>query len=105
MGISAKYGVMIATLPVKLECGLFNGNAINNPVWKKELSYGGRVELGTMKGARVTAKVYDYRRNEEMHLLFYGADFRYESNRWSYYSHFKHVSPIKKTETNASVFL
>jgi hypothetical protein len=82
LGLLAKYEFNLGAVPTKLEAGLFNGNAINDPVWKKKKSFGARVELGSMKGARVTAKMYDYPRDETRDFLFYGADFRYEAERW-----------------------
>jgi hypothetical protein len=82
LGVTAKYNFRLGTLPTKLEFGLFNGNAINDPVWKSNLAYGGRFELGSMKGARVTGKVYNYPNSDTMHFLFYGADFRYEGENW-----------------------
>lgn len=82
LGVSAKYNFHLGALPAKLELGLFNGNTINNPVWKEEMAYGGRVELGRMQGARVTAKMYNYPNSDSTHFLFYGADFRYEKERW-----------------------
>ena len=82
LGLLAKYEFNLGVVPTKLEAGLFNGNAINDPVWKKKKSFGARVELGGMKGARVTAKMYNYPRDENRNFLFYGADFRYEAERW-----------------------
>lgn len=80
MGFLAKYDFRIGELPTKLEFGMFNGNTINNPVWKKEMSYGGRIELGNMKGFRMTAKIYDYPNDEDTHFLFYGTDLRYSND-------------------------
>lgn len=82
IGLSAKYNFSLGAMPAKLELGVFNGNTINNPVWKKKMSYGGRIELGSMKGFRVTAKMYDYPNDETTHFLFYGTDLRYAANRW-----------------------
>ena len=82
LGLLAKYEFNLGVVPTKLEAGLFNGNVINDPVWKKKKSFGARVELGSMKGARVTAKMYNYPRDESRNFLFYGADFRYEAERW-----------------------
>jgi len=82
LGVIGKYGFEIGSLPVKLEAGLFNGNTINNPVWKSELAYAGRVELGSMKGLRFSAKIYNYPNNDSTHFVFYGADLRYEINNW-----------------------
>jgi len=82
LGLLAKYAFDMGMIPASVEAGIFNGNAINDPVWKKKKSFGARVELGSMKGARVTAKLYDYPRDENQHFLFYGADFRYQADRW-----------------------
>lgn len=82
LGFLAKYDFRVGVVPAKLEFGVFNGNAINDPVWKKNLSYGGRIELGGMKGVRMTAKMYDYPYNETTHFLFYGTDLRYERKNW-----------------------
>ncbi|MDD4778635.1 MAG: hypothetical protein PHV53_10150 [Fermentimonas sp.] len=82
LGINAKYKFNLGTVPAGLEFGLYNGNAINDPVWKRNMSIGGRIELGTMDGLRFTAKVYDYPNNDSTHFLFYGADLRYEINNF-----------------------
>ena len=82
LGINAKYRFGIGDMPVQLEAGAYNGNAINDPVWKNSLSYGGRLQLGSMEGLRFTAKIYDYKNSEERHHLFYGADLRYEVDRF-----------------------
>lgn len=82
LGVNGKYGFDIGVVPVKIEAGLYNGNTINDPVWKKNLSYGGRVELGTMKGLRFTAKMYNYLYDDSTHFVFYGADLRYEKENW-----------------------
>lgn len=82
LGFLAKYDFYLATIPTKVEFGVFNGNTINDPVWKKNMSYGGRIELGSMQGFRMTAKIYDYPNDETTHFLFYGADLRYEQKRW-----------------------
>ncbi|MBF6629255.1 MAG: hypothetical protein ITG04_12250 [Proteiniphilum sp.] len=98
LGILAKYEFNMGMIPTKLEAGLFNGNAINDPVWKKKKSFGARVELGSMEGARVTAKLYDYPRNENQHFLFYGADFRYQADRW------KVETEIMKRESQTELY-
>ncbi len=82
LGFLAKYDFLLGTIPTKLEFGVFNGNTINNPVWKKNMSYGGRIELGRMQGFRMTAKIYDYPNNKTTHYLFYGADLRYAQKNW-----------------------
>ncbi|WP_286850382.1 MULTISPECIES: hypothetical protein [unclassified Proteiniphilum] len=82
LGVMAKYNLLLGTVPAKLEFGMFNGNTINNPVWKEDMAYGGRVELGKMQGARVTAKIYNYPKSDSTHFVFYGADFRYKGDRW-----------------------
>lgn len=82
LGFLAKYDFLLGTIPTKLEFGVFNGNTINNPVWKKNMSYGGRIELGRMQGFRMTTKIYDYPNDETTHYLFYGADLRYEQKNW-----------------------
>ncbi len=78
LGINAKYKFILGTIPTNLEFGVFNGNAINDPVWKKNMSMGGRIILGSMDGLRLSAKVYDYPKNDSTHFLFYGADLRYK---------------------------
>lgn len=82
LGMVAKYNFLLGAIPSKIEFGIFNGNGINDPVWKKDMSYGGRIELGNMKGLRMTTKIYDYPNDEEIHFLFYGADLRYEQDNW-----------------------
>ncbi len=96
IGINTKYNFMMGTVPTKLEFGLYNGNAINDPVWKKNMSVGGRLELGTMEGLRFTAKIYDYPNSDIMHYLFYGADLRYKNDN------FKVEAEIMKKESKTS---
>lgn len=82
LGLLIKYNFLFGVMPAKVEFGVFNGNTINDPVWKENMSYGGRIELGSMEGFRMTAKVYDYPNDETTHFLFYGADLRYEQDNW-----------------------
>ena len=82
LGINAKYNFKMGAVPTKLEFGVYNGNAINDPVWKKNLSYGGRVELGNMEGLRFTTKFFNYLQSDTTHFFVYGADLRYEINRF-----------------------
>lgn len=93
LGVNAKYNFNMGAVPTKLEFGVYNGNAINDPVWKRNLSYGGRVELGSMKGLRFTAKFYDYLKNDSTHFFVYGTDLRYEINN------FKIETEIMKKES------
>jgi hypothetical protein len=97
IGFLAKYNFLLGVVPAKLEFGMFNGNTINNPVWKKTKSYGGRIELGSMQGFRMTAKIYDYPNNETTRFLFYGADLRYEKENW------KVETEIMKRESKAGI--
>lgn len=98
LGVNAKYKFKMGAVPVNLEFGLFNGNAINDPVWKKNMSTGGRIELGNMEGLRFTAKVYDYPNNDSTHYLFYGADLRYEKNN------FKVETEIMKRDSKTELY-
>ena len=82
LGLNAKYKFNMGVVPTNLEFGVYNGNAINDPVWKNNMSMGGRIELGSMDGLRFTAKIYDYPNNDSTHFLFYGADLRYEINNF-----------------------
>jgi hypothetical protein len=96
--VMAKYKFLVGSLPVNLEGGLFNGNAINDPVWKNKLSYGGRIELGSMQGARVTAKMYNYPKDETKQFFIYGADFRYATSKW------KVETEMMKRESKSEAF-
>ena len=98
LGVMAKYNFRMGNLPVNLEGGLFNGNAINDPVWKNKLSYGARLELGGMKGARVTAKMYNYPMDETKQFFIYGADFRYATDNW------KVETEVMKRESKTDFF-
>ena len=117
LGMLTRYDFRLGMIPTRLEFGVYNGNAINNPVWKDKMSYGGRVTVGNMKGARVSAKMYEYPNDETTHHLFYGADVRYEGRNWkvetevmkresktefhtdliSYYVQGAYIVPIKTT--------
>jgi hypothetical protein len=98
LGFLAGYEFRLGAMPAKCEFGVFNGNAINNPVWKKELSYGGRVALGNMQGLRMTAKIYDYPYDETARFLFYGADLRYAKANWQL------ETEIMKRETKTGAY-
>ncbi len=78
LGINAKYRFNLGVIPTNLEFGLYNGNTINDPIWKKNIATGGRIELGSMEGLRFTAKFYNYPKSDSTHFVFYGADLRYE---------------------------
>ncbi len=82
IGFLADYDFNIGSIPTSIELGLYNGNTINDPVWRDRLSYGARLELGGMKGLRSTIKFYDYFNMPEIHEFFYGADLRYEADNW-----------------------
>ncbi len=82
IGLHVDYNFNIGIVPVSAEVGLYNGNTINDPVWRDRLSYGARLELGKMKGLRSTFKFYDYLNTPETHYLFYGADLRYGADAW-----------------------
>ena len=82
IGFLADYNFKIDAVPASIEFGAYNGNTINDPVWREKLSYGGRLELGSMKGLRSTFKFYDYLNTPTVHYFFYGADLRYEGANW-----------------------
>ncbi len=82
IGFLADYNFKIGVVPVSIEFGAYNGNTINDPVWREKLSYGGRLELGSMKGLRSTFKFYDYLNTPTVHYFFYGADLRYQGDNW-----------------------
>ena len=82
IGLHADYNFKIGMLPSSIEFGVYNGNTINDPVWRERLSYGARLELGEMKGLRSTFKFYDYLNAPKVHYLFYGADLRYGADNW-----------------------
>ena len=81
IGIVASYDCSINSFPVGIDAALFNNN-INDPVWTSTPSYSTRLRLGGMKGFRTTAKMYKYPRSEDVNLMFYGFDIRYEANKW-----------------------
>jgi hypothetical protein len=98
LGINAKYKFNMGNIPTRLEFGLYNGNAINDPVWKNNMSMGGRIELGSMDGLRFTAKIYDYPNNDSTHFMFYGADLRYEINN------FKFETEVMKKDSKTDIY-
>ncbi|MDO5664418.1 MAG: hypothetical protein Q4G63_04065 [Bacteroidia bacterium] len=117
IGLLANYNFQAGIVPISIEFGAFNGNTINDPVWRDKLSYGFRLGLGKMKGLRSTFKLYDYLNTPKVHYLFYGADLRYEAENWkietefmkrdnkevaedqmlSYYVQGAYVFPLKET--------
>lgn len=82
IGFRADYSFQAGIVPVSIEFGAYNGNTINDPVWRESLSYGSRLQLGSMKGLRSTVKFYDYLNTPDVHYLFYGADLRYATDTW-----------------------
>ncbi len=82
IGFLADYNFKIDAVPASIEFGAYNGNTINDPVWREKLSYGGRFELGSMKGLRSTIKFYNYLNTPKVHYFFYGADLRYGGDNW-----------------------
>lgn len=82
IGFLADYNFKIDAVPASIEFGAYNGNTINDPVWREKLSYGGRLELGSMKGLRSTIKFYNYLNTPKVHYFFYGADLRYGGDNW-----------------------
>lgn len=84
IGLLGEYQFGLLNIPTSIEFGLYNGSNINAPVWHKRPSYGGRLAFGTMKGWRATAKYYDYYSNVDATIRYdvYGADVRYESDKW-----------------------
>ncbi|MGI6047305.1 MAG: hypothetical protein ACOYEG_04775 [Petrimonas sp.] len=82
IGFLADYNFKIGVVPASIEFGAYNGNTINDPVWREKLSYGGRLEFGTMKGLRSTFKFYDYLNTPKVNYFFYGADLRYQGDNW-----------------------
>ncbi len=82
IGVHVDYNFNVGIVPVSAEIGSYNGNIINDPIWRDKFSYGGRLELGTMKGLRSTFKFYDYPNSTEKHYIFYGTDLRYGTDKW-----------------------
>lgn len=84
IGMLGEYKFGLLNIPTSIEFGVYNGSNINAPVWHKRPSYGGRLAFGTMKGWRATAKYYDYYSNVDATIRYdvYGADVRYESDKW-----------------------
>ncbi len=81
IGLHIDYDFKAGIIPISAEFGLYNGHTINDPVWRDKLSYGARIELGTMEGLRSTFKFYNYPNSADKHYLFYGADLRYGTKR------------------------
>ncbi|NCC46308.1 MAG: hypothetical protein EOM16_04650 [Bacteroidia bacterium] len=82
IGAVAKYLMETSFMPLTFEFGVFNGNTINDPVWTSNLAYAARVQMGSMDGLRVTAKIYDYPMSATNDYFIWGADFRYAKGRY-----------------------
>jgi hypothetical protein len=82
IGVLASYSFLAKGIPVKTEFGVFNGFTINDPVWTNKLSYAARVQFGSMRGFRTTAKVYNYPLAEDKDYFIWGADVRYGQERY-----------------------
>ena len=81
IGVSAKYALKQNGFPISLEFGVFNGSGMSNPVWRKSLATGGRIEFGTVKeGFRASAKYYSLKNAENKRELYWGADLRYAAD-------------------------
>lgn len=98
LGVLGKYAFKAGSLPISIEAGAFNSNTINNPAWRSDLAYGGRLGLGSMKGLRFTAKTYSYPNSVNDNFLFYGADLRYEATNWKIETEI--MKKESKTENN-----
>lgn len=84
IGLLGQYQFGLFDIPTSVEFGVYNGGNINAPAWHKRPSYGGRIALGTMQGWRATVKYYDHDSSLEENIRYdlYGADVRYESDKW-----------------------
>ncbi len=84
IGMLGQYNFGIAGMPSSLELGVYNGSTINAPSWHGKPSYGGRFTLGEMTGWRSTVKFFEHDSsvNESIRYQVYGADLRYECERW-----------------------
>lgn len=102
LGLRAQYKFDMGALPTQVEFGVYNGNEINAPVWKKNISYGGRIGLGDIKqGPRASVKAYNYPLNETTHFLLYGADLRYKAKNWEIDTEI--LKRESKTDNNADL--
>lgn len=84
IGMLGEYQFGLFDIPSSIEFGVYNGGTVNAPSWHKRPSYGGRFALGNMKGWRSTIKYYDHYSNLDENIRYdlYGADVRYESDKW-----------------------
>lgn len=84
IGMLGKYSFGIVDMPASVEFGVYNGSTINNPSWHGKPSYGGRFSLGSMSGFRSTIKFFEHDNSviENIRYQLYGADVRYETDRW-----------------------
>ncbi len=83
-GMLGKYVFNISQIPSSVEFGVYNGNSIEAPSWHGKPSFGGRFAIGNMRGWRSTVKFYEHDNsvNENIKYQIYGADIRYEDDRW-----------------------
>lgn len=82
IGLSGTYKLNAGNFPITIDAAVFNGNKSNQPIWSKHLSYSSRLAFGEMKGFRSTIKMYDYPQSDTTHYVFYGIDFRYQTDNW-----------------------
>ncbi len=82
IGAVGQYHTHFGAIPIGFEAGIYNGNAINKPVWRNRLSYAMRLRLGDLNGFRTMVKIYDYPNLPEQHYFFYGIEARYAANNW-----------------------
>lgn len=95
IGLLTTYKRDMASVPVMMQLGIFNGTTINNPKWTGCLSYNGRVMIGGDMGLRASAKFTRFPLSDDSDYMIYGADLRYANkqlkveaeamNRYNYY--------------------
>ena len=78
IGVSAKYALKQNGFPINIEFGVFNGSGMSNPVWRKSVATGGRIEFGSTKeGFRTSVKYYSNKNSSNKTDVYWGADLRY----------------------------
>lgn len=105
LGMRIDYSTNIANIPTKAELGIFNGNTINDPVWRNKVSVGGRLTLGDMEGLRGSAKFYDYQnQSDDIHHFYWGADLRYQRDNWKVETEFMKRNNVDNHELDVMTY-
>ncbi len=81
IGFVAVYKLNIF-VPVELSASAMNGSGSNNPQWKENPNYSGRIVIGNETGINAKANIYEGDTEKEQNLNMYGGELSYKTNKF-----------------------